>query len=309
MLQRRYLPSLSQLCAFEAAARLGSFTRAAQELDLTQSAISRQVRALEDQLGAALFERDRQRVALTPQGQAYARDIRAGLRQISNASLNLATNPGGGALTLAILPAFGTRWLAPRLVGFLTQHPGVTINLSTRMDRFDFEIEQIDAAIDFGRQPRAGLKSQFLMEERVIPCAAPGLTQRLGIIAPTDLLRAPLLQMAPRPRAWARWFAAQGIAATPPPGVMFDQFATMAQAAMHGLGVALLPEFMVGDEVRAGRLVPVFDLPLISVGAYRLTWPAARGGYPPLVAFRDWLTREIAQSRESGAAPLAGKDG
>ncbi len=294
MLPRRYLPSLSQLCAFEAAARLGSFTRAAQELDLTQSAISRQVRALEDQLGAALFERDRQRVALTPQGEAYAREIRAGLRQIGNASLNLATNPGGGALTLAMLPAFGTRWLAPRLAKFLNQNPGVTVNLTTRMDRFDFDTEQIDAAIDFGRQPRAGLDSQFLMEERVIPCAAPGLAERLVLAAPADLVRAPLLHMAPRPRAWARWFAAQGVEAAPPAGVMFDQFATMAQAAMHGLGVALLPDFMVGDEVQAGRLAPVFDLPVTSVGAYRLTWPAARASYPPLVAFRTWLVDEIA---------------
>jgi LysR family transcriptional regulator, glycine cleavage system transcriptional activator len=294
MLPRRYLPSLSQLSAFEAAARLGSFTRAAQELDLTQSAVSRQIGALERLLGAALFERDRQRVSLTPQGDAYAREVRAGLRQIGNASLSLATNPHGGALTLAILPAFGTRWLAPRLAGFLGRHPGVTVNLTTRMDRFDFDAEQIDAAIDFGRRPRPGAEAAFLMEERVIPCARADLLERLAISRPADLLRAPLLHMAPRPRAWARWLRAQGVEAEPPHGVVFDQFATMAQAAVHGLGVGLLPDFLAEDDLRAGRLHAAFDLPVTSVGAYRLVWPASRASYPPLVAFRDWILAEVA---------------
>lgn len=296
MLPRRYLPSLAQLTAFEAAARLGSFTGAAQELDLTQSAVSRQIRAMEERLGAALFERDRQRVVLTPQGDAYAREIGAALRQIANASLNLAANPGGGALSLAILPAFGTRWLAPRLAGFLRQHPGVTVNLTTWLGRFDFEAEQIDAAIDFGREPRADTGAAYLMEETVIPCASPELLARGAPSAPSDILEYPLLHMATRPRAWSRWLRTQGIAAEPPPGIVFDQFATMAQAAMHGLGVALLPGFLVSEDLAAGRLVVAFDSSVTSHGAYRLVWPKSRASYPPLVAFREWLVAEVAAS-------------
>lgn len=294
MLPRRYLPSMSQLTAFEAAARLSSFTRAAQELDLTQSAISRQVRTLEELLGLALFERDRQRVFLTPAGDSYAREVRAALAQIGNASLNLATNPGGGALTLAVLPAFGTRWLAPRLVRFHNRHPGVTLNLTTRMGRFDFEVEQIDAAIDFGRAPRAELRSSYLMEERVIACAAPGMLARLGVAAPADLLHAPLLHVASRPRAWARWLVTQGVEGDPPRGMIFDEFAAAAQAAAHGLGVALLPDFLASEDIEAGRLEVAFPGPVTSIGAYRLVWPAWRESYPPLVAFRDWIVDEIA---------------
>ena len=299
MLPRRYLPSMSQLTAFEAAARLGSFTRAAQELDLTQSAISRQVRTLEQLLGLVLFERDRQRVRLTPLGESYAREVRAGLTQIGNASLNLATNPGGGALTLAVVPAFGTRWLAPRLVRFHERHPGVTLKLTTRMGRFDFEVEQIDAAIDFGREARADAHSAFLMEERLIPCAAPGFAGRLGIDAPADLLDAPLVHVASRPRGWQRWFAAQGVAGDPPRGVVFDEFAAAAQAAAHGLGIALLPDFLAAEDIEAGRLQMAVAGPVASMGAYRLVWPGWRESYPPLVAFREWIGDEIA--RDAGA--------
>lgn len=305
MLPRRYLPSMSQLTAFEAAARLGSFTRAAQELDLTQSAISRQVRTLEQLLGLALFERDRQRVLLTPAGESYARDVRAGLAKIGNASLNLATNPEGGALTLAVLPAFGTRWLAPRLVRFHNRHPGVTLNLTTRMGRFDFETEQIDAAIDFGRAPRADLRAAYLMEERVIPCAAPELLARLRIEVAPDLLRAPLLHVASRPRAWARWLAAQGVAGDPPRGMVFDEFAAVAQAAAHGLGIALLPDFLAAEDIQTGRLQAAFPRPVASQGAYRLVWPAWRDSYPPLVAFRAWIDDEIA--RDSVSSDRAAK--
>src|SRR5262245_56643181 len=135
---RRFLPSISLLAAFEAVARTGSVPAAARELDLTQSAVSRQIKALEEQLGVELFLRERQTVRLTLAGDSYAREIREALRRISSASLNLRANPHGGTLNLAILPTFGTRWLAPRLGRFLSKNPGVTINLVTRLSSFDF---------------------------------------------------------------------------------------------------------------------------------------------------------------------------
>ena len=153
---RRFLPSLSLLSAFEAAARIGSITAAARELSLTQSAVSRQVKELEEQLKVELFHRERQTIRLTVGGEAYAREIRDALRKISSASMNLRANPMGGTLTLSILPTFGTRWLAPRLPKFLSCNPGVTINLVTRLSYFDFRSEPIDAAIHFGRPRMAG---------------------------------------------------------------------------------------------------------------------------------------------------------
>ena len=160
---RRFLPSLSLLQAFEAAARLQSITGAAQELSLTQSAVSRQIRALEEQLGTCLFHREKQTIRLTLGGASYAREVREALQKISQASMNLRANPHGGTLSLAILPTFGTRWLAPRLPGFLAENPGITINLVTRLTQFDFRNEAVDAAIHFGRTDWPGADCVHLM--------------------------------------------------------------------------------------------------------------------------------------------------
>ncbi|MEZ5840015.1 MAG: LysR family transcriptional regulator [Hyphomicrobiales bacterium] len=287
---RRFLPSISLLSAFEAAARTGSFTLAARELDLTQSAVSRQIKALEEQLGATLFIRDRQKIHLTAAGETYARDIREALRMIAGASLGLRANPGGGSLELAILPTFGTRWLAPRLNDFLAAHPGITLHLTTRLEPFDFAVERLDAAIHFGRDDWNGAESVFLMDETVLPVCAPRLRARHGFAAPGDLLGAPLLHLSTRPDAWERWFDAEGVAAGHLTGMVFDQFATMAQAAVHGLGLALLPGFLIEGELADGALVPAIDRPTTSLGAYYLVWPKTRAAYPPLLRFRDWIT-------------------
>ncbi|MBM6592586.1 LysR family transcriptional regulator [Microvirga sp. BT291] len=291
---RRFLPTTALLSAFEAAARTGSFTAAANELDLSQSAVSRQIRALEDQLGVELFVRERQTVRLTHAGEFYAREIGDALRKISTASLNLRANPNGGTLSLAILPTFGTRWLAPRLSRFLEAHPGITINLATRIQSFDFKRESFDAAVHFGNADWPGAESAFLMKERVIPACSPDLARQFGFKTPEDLRAAPLLHLASRPDAWERWFRANGTSDEGVHGMMFDQFATAAQAAMAGLGVALLPIFLMQSELSRGELVPALDRPLESAERYYLMWPLERALYPPLVAFRDWLVREAA---------------
>ncbi len=294
---RRFLPSLSLLSAFEAAARLGSITAAARELALTQSAVSRQIIALEDQLEVELFHRERQTIKLTIAGEVYAREIREALRRISNATLNLRANPFGGTLTLAILPTFGTRWLAPRLPGFLAQHPGITINLLTRLSRFDFELEPVDAAIHFGKDEWPGAEMALLRTETVIPACSPQTRARFGFAEPGDLHKAPLLHLTTRPDAWERWFMANRVAPQAVHGMLFDQFATAAQAAMSGLGVALLPEFLIEDEIADGRLVAALDLPMPSTEAYYLVWPNQRAQHPPLAAFREWLLSETARDR------------
>ncbi|MFD2263196.1 LysR family transcriptional regulator [Lacibacterium aquatile] len=294
---RRFLPSLSLLSAFEAAARTGSITAAARELSLTQSAVSRQIKALEDLLEVELFHREKQRVSLNVGGEYYAREIRDALRKISTASLNLRANPTGGILNLAILPTFGTRWLAPRLPGFLARTPGITINLVTRLSYFDFRAEAIDAAIHFGTPDWPGAEVALLRHEDVIPACSPDLAARNGYSKPEDLRTAPLLHLTSRPDAWERWFEMSGLPAFTVQGMLFDQFATAAQAAVAGLGVALLPTFLIQEELQTGKLVRAVDLPMRSSEAYYLVWPHERAAYPPLAAFRDWILTETRPDR------------
>ena len=287
---RRFLPSLSLLAAFEAAARTGSVTIAARELDLTQSAVSRQIKALEDQLGVALFVRERQTIRLTMAGDAYAREIREALRRISTASLNLRANPDGGTLTLAVLPAFGSRWLMPRLPQFLEHHRGLSINLVTRLSPFDFKLDSIDAAIHFGDAIWSGAELTPLMREHVVPACSPQFVHRHRLETPADFLQVPLLHLTSRPDAWERWLIDHGVPEPTVHGMLFDQFSAAAQAAVAGLGVALLPRFLFEGELQRGELVEAIPGgETESAGRYFLACPTERLTYPPLAAFRAWI--------------------
>jgi LysR family glycine cleavage system transcriptional activator len=300
---RRFLPSLSLLAAFEAAARTGSITAAARELDLTQSAVSRQIKALEDQLGVELFLRERQTIRLTVAGDGYAREIREALRRISSASLNLRANPHGGTLNLAVLPTFGARWLARRLAHFLAANPGITINLITRLSPFDFRLDSIDAAIHFGEPVWPGAELALLMGETTVPACSPTFKAEHRLDKPADILDVPLLHLTTRPDAWEKWLTANGVAFESIHGMLFDQFAAASQAAIGGLGVALLPIFLFREELARGDLVPAIDREVESEGHYYLAFTRERAAYPPLVAFRKWILEEAAQERSgSGEA-------
>lgn len=301
---RRFLPSLSLLSAFEAVCRTGSTLAAARDLDLTQGAVSRLVQSLEAQFGAPLFLRQGRRLVPTEGARAYARDVARALDMISRGAMRLRSPPGGGALALAILPTFGTRWLAPRLARFTAAHPGITLHLGTRLRPFDFAEEGFDAAIHFGGQSWGGAQYQKLFDEMVLPCCAPAWAASHPINQAEDLLDQPLLQLETRPLAWRDWFAAHGIESPLPPGVVFDQFGPMIQAAIYGLGVALLPAFLAEQELADGRLISVWGAPVASQGSYYLTWPEAAADHPPLRAFRNWLAEET--SPEGPEAQLPG---
>ncbi|AXI45428.1 LysR family transcriptional regulator [Sulfitobacter sp. SK012] len=288
---RRFLPSISALLAFEAAARLGSATQAATELSLTQSAISRQIKALEEQLGVALMARQGRNLVLTQAGTDYVREVRDILSRLAQASVSARTKRQSGALTLAILPAFGMHWLAPRLSDFAKCHPEVTVNLSTRLHPFSFGSSRFDAAIHFGHEDWPGVHFLPLMPEVVVPVCAPDLLNGKTAL-PQDLLAHPLLHLETRPRAWARWLEALDVATPPPDGMMFDQFATMAQAAIHGLGVALLPTFVAEPYLNENKLVLAASQTNESVGNYYLVWPQDRPVPPPLKAFCSWLSAQ-----------------
>lgn len=289
---RRLLPSISLLTAFEAVIRTGSTLAAARDLDLTQGAVSRLIQNLEAQLGVTLFLREGRRLLPTDQALAYARDVGKALDLISRGSMRVRSSTGGGTLSLAILPTFGTRWLAPRLPRFLAMHPGVTINLGTRLKPFDFDEEGFDAAIHFGRDDWAGAGAVRLFDERLVACCAPAFLAARPLSEAHDLIGLPLLQLETRPNAWARWFAHHGVTGPVRQGMLFDQFAPMIQAVIHGLGVALLPEFLAKPELAEGRLVRAFGVPVGGPEGYYLVWPSVGAGYPPLIAFRDWLLSE-----------------
>lgn len=291
---RRFLPSISLLSAFEAVVRTGSTLAAARDLDLTQGAVSRLIQTLEARLGITLFLRQGRRLVPTDPALAYAREVGRALDLISRGAMRVRSNAGGGTLALAILPTFGTRWLAPRLPRFLAAHPGVTINLGTRLRPFDFAEEGFDAAIHFGRDDWSGAGAARLFDERLVACAAPAFLAAHPLAAAGDLVGLPLLQLETRPDAWARWFAHHGVTGPVPQGMVFDQFAPMIQAVIHGIGVALLPEVLVRAELADGRLTRAFGEPVGGPEGYYLVWPATGAAYPPLLAFRDWLLAEAA---------------
>ncbi len=289
---RRFLPSIASLRAFEALDRLGSATAAAEELDLSQSAVSRQLQTLEEQLGIALIHRQGRGMVLTPVAKEYATTIRRALQQIAQASLKVTINPSGGSLDLAILPTFGIRWLVPRLSEFARLHPEVTINLSTRIKQFNFDREPFDAAIHFGEKdwPDAGFLR--LKTERVVAVCVPDLLINRRITTANDVAQLPLLHIETRPEAWRQWFAAQGVQTTGIAGTIYDQFSTITQAALHGLGVALLPDYLAEQDLATGRLVLAWGQAIESQGAYFLVWPKEKSDKSALSKFRDWLAEQ-----------------
>jgi DNA-binding transcriptional LysR family regulator len=290
---RRFLPSIASLRALEALDRLGSASAVASELDLTQSAISRQLQALEQQIGTDLIHRERNRLTLTPAAQKYAAEVRQALNQIARASLRVQVAPLGGSINLAILPTFGMRWLVPRLPEFARLNPDVTVNMSTRLQPFSFVAEPFDAAIHFGDAIWPGTESLFLRHENVLPVCAPSLV-RQGTPTHVEVIRSmPLLHIQTRPRAWQDWFDANGAPQPGPlPGTMYDQFSTITQAALHGLGVALMPDYLVERDIAVGRLVALQDSPTEAQGAYYLVWPQEKSRDPALRSFRDWLATQ-----------------
>ncbi len=289
---RRYLPSISSLLALEAVDRLGSASAAAAELSLTHSAVSRQIKVLEGQLGMPLVLREGARMKPTPAAHDYCDTVRACLRDLSRAFIKLKANPTGGSLNIAILPAFGMHWLAPRLRLFATACPDVTVNLSSRLRPIDFAREEFDAAIHYGGRDWQGVNYLHIAEEHVVPVCAPTLPGSPPRSA-GQLLEMPLLHLETRPGAWKDWFEHHGQKTDNLRGMLFDQFSTMAQAAIHELGVAILPTYLAQSEIAAGRLVCAFGDPVKASGDYYLVWPDAPPAKPPLEKFVHWISGVI----------------
>ncbi|MDE4146071.1 MULTISPECIES: LysR substrate-binding domain-containing protein [Phaeobacter] len=289
---RRFLPSIPSLLALEAVDRLGSASAAAEDLSLTQSAVSRQLKQLEEQMGVDLIARDQMRMQLTPAGAGFAQEARGILTRLAQASVKLRANPDGGSLNLSILPSFGLHWLAPRLKDFVAGHPGITVNLQTHNLPFSFEGSTTQAAIHYGTRDWPGVEYLPLMPKHVLPVCAPGL-MHAPAATPEELLSFPLLHLETHPDSWEQWFALHEVPAEKLRGMLFDQSSAMTQAAVHGLGVALLPTFIAEAEIAQGRLQLAVPGAPVTLGSYFLVWPQDRAADYPLLKFRDWLVGQI----------------
>ncbi|WP_454690585.1 LysR family transcriptional regulator [Achromobacter aloeverae] len=290
------LPATGSLIAFEAAARHLNFRLAAGELHLTPSAISQQIRVLEQQIGVALFARVRQRVLLTSAGERYLHEVRRILRDLREVTYQALASGDKEWLNLAVVPTFAVKWLIPRLPDFVARHPEVHLNIVSRSAPFDFAHEAFDAAIHYGEAVWPGAQLAHLMDEEMTPVCSRALQERLGIYAPADLLRVPLLQQFTRPSSWNDWFEHLAIVpANAFEGPRFDSFNMILEAVRAGMGAALLPRFMI-DEA-ADQLVRISDVCLPSRRGYHLAWPTAKSELGSVRKFQAWLS---AQASESG---------
>lgn len=296
---RKGIPNLAALQVFEAAARHESFTRAADELALTQSAVCRQVASLENRLGVALFLRIKKRVVLTPHGRHYAAQIRKSLERIERDTLELMAQRGiGRVLELAVVPTFASQWLIPRLPQFRALRPDITINLSIRTEPFLFSDSPFDAAIYFGRAVWPGTQGALLFREgRAVPVCSPALTADCAPLTRERLVDMPLLHLSTRPDAWRDWFRAHGFGddARAVRGPRYELFTMLSSAALAGMGVALVPEILIADELASGRLAVALDMPLASDAGYYLVAPDAVANDEPFVALSQWLMSLVPQ--------------
>ena len=295
-------PSLSALRCFDATARHLSFTRAAREVHLTQSAVSQQVAGLEEQLGTILFVRQRNALALTAAGRAYWIETSTALRQIERATQDLITHKGqGGPFNLSVASSFASYWLVPRLSSFVAAHPEVTLNLSTQIGPVDFSSTSHTASIEFCDGPQEGLTAVRVHTLVLKPYAASVLLKRrAGGTAPArraellKFLRAqPLIRHATVPQAWPMWLREAGLTEGMEDrllaGPQYDLLSMALNAVIAGLGIALLPEYMARGALQAGQIVRLSEVSWESPRAYYLRYPAWKSDLGVLQRFQKWL--------------------
>ena len=286
------LPSLNGLRAFEAAARLMSFTRAAAELNVTQTAISHQIRRLEEQIGMKLFIRRNRTLLLTREAQDYLPFVRSAFEDLRRATARLHRPDHEGQLTVSTTASLATKWLVSRVAAFQDANPGIEVRIMTSAHLVDFDREEVDMAVRFGHGSWPGLRADWLMAEHLFPVCSPALLSAVRPLHhPEDLVHHTLLHTTVSREDWQLWLTAAGL---PPSlakrrGLMFDQGFMAVQAAMEGLGVALGRTHLVEADIAAGRLVAPFDMVLPQDAGYYVVTPKATAEAPKIALFREWL--------------------
>ncbi len=311
----RSLPPLTALRAFEAAARLLSFTKAARELHVTPAAVSHQIRGLEEYLGVTLFHRTTRRLVLTEQGALAAEHVSEGFGRIVRGVELLRTSTDGGSLTIGTTPSFATRWLVPRLGRFTRRFPEIQLRLRAGTAPVDFDSDEVDVAIRFGTGGSDGLQSVPLFGECLAPLASPTLARQHPLRRAADLARVPLLhddsmRRAGRRTGWSDWFRAAGVSNVDSgTGAHFDDGHLVLQAAALGRGVALGRLAYAMDDLAAHRLRVPFG-PLLRMDLrYHLLVPQTRVAEAAIAAFRGWLATEGETFRRAFDERLAGLEG
>ena len=285
------LPPLNALRAFEVAARHLSFTRAAAELNVTQAAVSHQIRGLEDWIGRPLFKRQARSLQLTAIGRQYLPAVRDAFEGLRSATAALLEADSTATLTVSTTASFAIKWLVPRLAQFQTAHPEIDVRLNTTIELVDFDRDGVDLAIRYGRREWPGLKSKRLTYEDMFPVCAPTLAAGpVPLEAPEDLARHTLLHTLQMRDDWRIWLTAVGVAGVDPTrGTTFDLAASAIEAAISGAGVALGRSALVAEDLAAGRLVAPFTAVVPTDAAYYVLTPEDQAPPPKVKAFRDWL--------------------
>ena len=302
---QRNLPPLNALRAFEAAARHLNFTRAAEELNVTQTAVSHQVKLLEERLGFRLFRRLNNALILTEKGESYLPSIREAFDLLSESTETLVGGEDVRTLTVSVLPNFALRWLIPRMSGFQARHPQLDLRLFTAYREMDFLREDIDVAIRLG-DDWPGLNCDYLFSSEIFPVCSPSLLKRRPLRRAEDLAGLTLLHVFTSPEDWSLWLTAAGAPEIPTDrGPKFDSYALALEAAACGCGVAMGRTAFVQDDLASGRLVAPFPLRLKRSRAWYFLWPKGRPSRKTTL-FRSWILREASRTRaliEGGASP------
>ena len=290
-------PSLNALRAFVAAGKRLNLRAAAADLHVTPSALSHQIRALEEQLGVKLFERSRRGLSLTAAGKALHPRIASAFADIHDALREIRPRKASGAITVSMLSTFAMRWFIPRLHRFQRLHPEIEVRISTGIELVDFEREDVDCAIRSGQGRWPGVQALRLLDEQFTPVCSPSLPSKDKPLAqPADLARHTLLNSRLRPNDWHDWLTAAGLPELKPAHTLeFETRNFAIAAAIRGLGVAIIDPLLVEEELKDGRLLQPFAQTLPTRSAYYLVWSSARRESPELRAFRAWLTGEAAR--------------
>lgn len=289
----RRLPPLSALRPFEAAARLESFSRAADELHITHGAVSHQVRALEEHLGAPLFARHGKRVALTAAGRVFAERVRGALEEIAQAAESLSTRRDD-RLTVSVLPSFASRWLMPRLIRFMDAHPKIEVNVIATTVLANFAADEVDIAIRFGPGPWPPLVCEKFLEDEYFPVASPRLNRGKLPKTPRELLGLGIIREDRD--YWKAWFEKAGVPieeARAARGPIFNDSTYALQAAARGEGIALARRSIVAEDLERGTLKRLFDIAVPSRERYWFVSPKETAETPKVKAFRKWVKAEL----------------
>ena len=300
----RRLPPMNALRAFEAASRHSSFTSAAQELFITQGAVSRHVATLESWLEVQLFSRNSRGIELTPKGRVFFRLVRGALDQLEYAARQLQQRPDEKTLRLKLPPTFAIRWLVPRLAHFHAHCPDLDVQITTSHQPVDFNREDVDVCIHSDTRPLANAHCRRLFGERLLPVCSPALVaSRYPLETAKDLARHVLICSLNRPRDWPTWLAAAGIDDIDGNnGIKLENSALTYQAAIDGLGVVIAQRSFVLDDLRAGRLIAPLGLEVPGDGSYYLCYPAQRAKAGGVSAFEEWLVGEVIEAESKQAA-------